>query len=251
MTACLYVTDERNDRDLARELGAMAIVIPIPCGDVNFFGFDGLRVLVERKKIGDLANCILGGRYLHQLQNAHEAQFERLILVHEGEYRPGADGLLEVPTYRSMMTTKSLKPRVRRVWQPVKPAIMFSRFDQFLTELHDLLGILVKRSQNVRETATIIKALWLYYQKPPEKHGSLEQFYVAPHRLELFEKPGLVRRVSKELNGIGWERAKAVEGRFKTVREMSNAGVEEWLEVEGIGRKIATSAVSQLGGKIT
>jgi ERCC4-type nuclease len=251
VTACLYVTSSPNDKDLARELGSMAIVVPIPCGDCNFFGFDGLRVLVERKKIGDLANCIMGGRYLHQLQNAHEAGFERLILIHEGDYRLGADGLLEIPTYRSMMTTKSLKPRVRRIWQPVKPTIMYSRFDQFLTELHDLLGILVKRSQNVRETAAIIRALWLYYQKPPDDHQSLHQMYSGPHQMELLGKPGLVRRVSKELSGIGWERAKAVEARFKTVREMSNAGVKDWLEIDGVGKRIATSAVSQLGGKIT
>jgi ERCC4-type nuclease len=246
----MYCTDQRNDKDLARELGSMAIVIPIPCGDVNFFGFDGLRVCTERKKIGDLAGCILGGRYLHQLQNAHEAGFDRLILVYEGEYRIGADGLLEVPSYHSMMTTKSLKPRVRRVWKPVTPTIMYSRFDQYLTELHDLLGILVKRSQNVRETATIVKSLWLYYQKPPEDHQSLHRMYSGPRQMDLLGKPSLVRRVSKELSGIGWGRAKAVEARFRSVSEMCSAGTTQWLEVEGIGRKTAESVISQLGGRL-
>ena len=53
--------------------------------------------------------------------------------------------------------------------------------------------------------------------------------------------------MGKELEGIGWERAKAVEARFRTVGEMCAAGVREWEEVEGIGKKLAEKAVAQLG----
>ena len=56
----------------------------------------------------------------------------------------------------------------------------------------------------------------------------------------------LVRRVAKELPGIGWERSLLVEETFDSVRTMVNAPLEEWLEIEGIGKGIATKVQEEL-----
>ena len=127
---------------------------------------------------------------------------------------------------------------------------MYSRFDQFLTELDYLVGIIVKRSEGVRETVAIIKALWDNFQTPPEKHNSLHQMYTQPN-LEsvLLVKPGVVRRVAKELGGIGWGHSKAVAERFSSVRGMVNATVEDWVSIEGIGKKTAKRLVQELNGE--
>lgn len=252
MTASFLVTTARNDKDLSRELGSSAIVCAIPCGDINFFSGDGSPILVERKKIGDMVSCILSGRYLNQLQNAYAAGFRRFVLITEGEYRPGSDGLLHIPVHRvvSPSLVRSVLKRPRRVWVPAEPAIAYSRFAQFLYEIHDLLGVSVWRTQNVKETVAVVHSLWQYHQKSRDDHQSLKQIYCAPHALELLGKPSVVRRVASQLDNIGWERAKAVEARFRSVREMCAAGVDEWREIEGVGGKIARSAVSQLGGKV-
>lgn len=255
MPPVLFCTDAPNDRDLVQALGSRAMAIPIPHGDVVFFAVtdDGdattpPRVCVERKRIVDMTSCIFSGRYLHQAQGAYEAGF-RLVLVVEGEYRADSKtGLLCVPVLRSGMTAKSLKPRIRRVFEPIEPNITYSRFCQYLIEVSLFAGVLVLRSQNVTETADIIKALWVNFQTPPSEHQSLKVFYQPPSQHPLLIKPGLVRRVSKEFDGIGWERSKDVAQRFSSVREMANAEVTDWLEVPGIGKKIAENVVRQITG---
>lgn len=259
--ASVFVTESPNDRDLVKALGSFCLSIPVPHGDCCFWGVSEdesgteipIRILLERKKLGDMANSVIGGHYMAQLQAAHEAGFDRFCLVVEtGDFRVGLEGMIEVPVYRSLMTPKSLKPRMRKAWQLLLPNIAYSRFDQYLTELSTLAGVLVKRSHDVRETAAIVKALWLYYQKPPSKHQSLHQFYdnATGSTVGLLRKPGIVRRMSKEISGIGWSRSEEVEKHFSTVRQMVNATVEEWRGVPGIGRGIAEKAVSELGGTI-
>jgi ERCC4-type nuclease len=166
----------------------------------------------------------------------------------EGEYRADSKtGLLCVPVLRSGMTVKSLKPRIRRVFEPIEPNITYSRFCQYLIEVSLFAGVLVLRSQNVQETAEIIKALWANFQTPPSQHQSLKMFY-SPSDHPMLLKPGLVRRVAKEFNEIGWQRSGDVAQHFSSVREMANAEVEEWESIEGIGKKIAENVVRQITG---
>ncbi len=247
----LYLTESRNDDDLAKQLGSMAIRCPITHTDVLFFGAsdtgEPLRVGCERKKIGDMVNSIVGGRYLYQAQCAKESGIDILVLIVEGKLRPNPrDGLLETLSWG----VDSRTFRRRLFYQPTKPAITYSRFDQYLTELDYLAGIIVKRAQSVQETANIIKALWDNFQTPPSKHQSLHQIYSAPTDKILLTRPGLVQRVAKELHGIGWARSRAVAGRFKNVRGMVNASADTWQEVEGIGKKTAESVVRELDGNV-
>jgi ERCC4-type nuclease len=257
MTASLYVTVAPNDNDLARALGSLAIRIPIPHGDVVFWGVDEdpsgaevpIRVCCERKKIRDMVACIVSGRYLHQSRSAHEAGFERLVLIVEGEFRSGPEtGQVEVPVTHSIMDAKSLRPRVRRFWESVAPPLPYPRFDQYLSELALYTGILVKRSKDVRETAAQVKAIWQLFQKLPSEHQSLKMFYTAPHPASILSKPGLVRRVANELDDIGWARSAEIAKRFQSVKEMVDATEEDWEAIPGIGTTIARKAVSALTG---
>ena len=63
----------------------------------------------------------------------------------------------------------------------------------------------------------------------------------------LLQQPSLMRRVAKELPGIGWERSLVVEAKWDSVRDMVNAPVEEWLELDGIGKGIASRVQEELG----
>ncbi len=255
----LFVTTSPNDDDLAKVLGSSAIRCPVP-SDVCFWGRgEGgtvLRVACERKKTGDLAQCIYNGRLLYQAQVAKENGIDVFCLIVEGRVRSSPDdGLLEVPVW-------GINPRTMHraeIWTPVKPTITYSRFDQYLTELDYLAGIIVKRSFDVKETAAIIKALWDNFQTPPERHQSLKQmFKPAPPTVQLV-RPSLTRRIASELDGIGWERSGAVAQYFKSVTEMVNAGVEEWENIVTIddkdksrrlGRRVAEKVVAQIRGGV-
>ena len=247
----IYTSNLLNDADMIKALGSIAVPLPIAVGDACFSGIgvngDVILVAVERKKIGDMVSCILDGRYLHQAQISKELGADILCLIVEGAIRSNPDdGLLEVPVW-------GINPRTMRraqLWEPVKPTISYSRFDQYLTELDYLANIIVKRSADVRETASIIKALWDNFQTAPDKHNSLHQIFSAPPPRVFLTRPSLVRRVAKEISGIGWERSAAVADEFPTVRAMVDAGVKDWESIEGIGKKTAQKAVRDLNGGV-
>jgi len=234
----IYLTTAINDALLEPLFGGLAISAPIPHGDFAFFGVwednRPIRVCGERKKIDDLVGCINDtGRYMNQLRTAREAGFEFLFMVLEAHMRPGADGVLMVPKGRD--------------WSPHRSYIEYKRVDTYLDELWYYAGVVVKRSHTAKETVDQVVDLYKLFQAPPEEHSSLKQFYTPQLPvLDLWERPNLVRRVAKELKGIGWERSKAVAKRFGSVLEMCEAGEKEWAEIEGIGDKTAKSAVNEL-----
>jgi ERCC4-type nuclease len=253
----LYTTEEVNDDDLYRALGSSAVRCPIEFGDCTFFGKwtddVDIRVLVERKRIRDMGSSILTGRYMNQAQAAHEAGFDKLILIVEGDIRPDRDGSLMTKSSDREQTTRFVsgkrKPRVTH-WYTVEPQISYGRFNEYLDELSLYCGILVKRSANVVETAAQIKSLWQLFQQPPSKHGSLEVFYrQPPPRMALLSKPSLMRRIAAELPNVGWERSDAIERHFPTIVDMVNADEEDWLEIPGIGKKTAHDVIIELRAK--
>ena len=248
----IFCSDLPNDQDMIKALGSCALPCPIPSGDACFWGVGDndstLKVSIERKKIGDICQCINDGRYLYQAQSSKDDGIDVLCLIVEGRiHRNLDDGLLEVPVWRVNPKTG----KRAEFYAPVRPAITYSRFDQFLTELDFLAGIIVKRSENVRETTDIIKSLYDNFQTPPSKHNSLRQIYSQPNRDAVsLTRPGLVRRIAKEFSGVGLQRSRAVADRFKTVKEMVNADVKQWLEVDGIGKKTAEKVIKEINGGI-
>lgn len=241
----LLCTNAPNDADLVRTLGVAAVALPL-FTDCCFSSVEGMTVACERKKIGDMASCINTGRFLNQMATCKEYNADILVLILEGRYRRNPeDGVLEIPVWE-------VNPRTGKraeFWKPVTPLTQFSRFDQYLTELQRDAGIVFKHTENVKGTADVIRTLYGNYQTPSDQHQSLNQFYVAsPPRVPL-TKPNLLRRVAKELDGVGWAKSEDVAGVFTSVREMVNADVDQWLLIPGIGKKTAGSIVKALRGE--
>ena len=248
----IFCSNLPNDQDMIRALGSMAIPVNL-FTDACFSSIDEKLVCVERKKIGDLCSCINDGRFLFQMQTCKSAGADYLCLILEGRYRRNPDdGLLEVPVW-------GFNPRTSKrceVWEPVKPTMMFSRFDQYLTELQRDVGIIVKHTENVRGTADVILALYQNFQTLPDQHQSLNQIFKPPTPTVQLVRPSLLRRIASELPGIGWERSGAVAQHFGSVSEMVNAGVSEWESItttdskgkpRKIGHKVAEKVVKSLG----
>ncbi len=249
----IYTSSLPNDSDMIKALGSMAIPVSNLFTDACFASVDERLICVERKKVGDLVSCISDGRFLFQMQRCKEAGADYLCLILEGRYRRNPeDGLLEVPVW-------GFNPRTNHraeVWEPVKPTMMFSRFDQYLTELQRDVGIIVKHTENVRGTADTILALYQNFQTPVDQHHSLNQIFKPPTPSVQLVRPSLVRRIASELNGIGWEWSGVVANFFPTVREMVSASLDTWASLEKessngkkrkLGKKTAQKIVESLG----
>ena len=241
----IYTSALPNDADMIRALGSMATPVSL-FTDACFASVDEKLICVERKKCGDLVACITSGRFLFQMQNCKAAGGDYLVLILEGIMRASPeDGLLEIPTWGVNDRTG----RHAEIWTPVKPAIMHSRLVQYLLELQLLAGILVFQTRDVKQTAAVIQALYSFFQKPIDDHNSLKQFYTERPPQVALVRPGLVKRVAKELDGIGWTRASAVAEHFNSVQSMINATESEWRLIPGIGKKVAKSVVLSVSGR--
>ena len=247
----IYITNEPNDRDLLKQLGTLAQSYELKCGDINFLAnwIDGEQVWTwgERKKLSDLVTCALdSGRLLRQVQDAYQAGFKFLFLIIEAIYRRSpTTGLLEVRK-GSTWVEYHINPK-----NPKTSTVQYSRISGYLNQLRYYLGVQVYHTASVRETALTILDIYSMFQTPPEEHSSLKQFATTPEPVASFlQKPSLIRRMAKELPGIGWDRSKDIEAELVTARQLCRVLAEgdmgRLIEIEGIGKGIISKIGSEL-----
>lgn len=239
----IFLTTAANDRGLLPLFGGLATLASIPHGDFAWFGVWGtgeatesIKVCGDRKKLGDLISCIDSGRHIKQVQQAREAGFLFQFLVVEGVWRRGETGLVEVP-------------RGNGKWYPYQPEITWRRVRAYLDEMDWYCGVRVRESRSARGTVELVVGLYHLFQKIAEDHQSLKAIYSAPApTMSFLTPPSLTRRIAKELPGVGWTKAKVVEEAFSSPHAMVNAGVEEWMAVDGIGKVLSRRIVDALNG---
>jgi ERCC4-type nuclease len=220
-------------------LGLKCEVTELEYGDFAFEG-RGERgtafIGIERKTIGDLLSSIQSGRFSgHQLIGMLEMYDYQYLLV-EGAYRPSQNGILE-----------EFVPRLK-AWKEVshgKRIYTYAEVDRWLGTIEVHTPVIVRRAYGIYETAHMVKGMYHRWRsKEWDEHRSHLAF-VEPSRRGgggaiSFRKPTLVQCVAKELPGVGWDRSKAIAKHFQTVVEMVNADEKEWMEIEGIGKGMAT-----------
>lgn len=234
----IYLSSETTDAYL-RLLGGLGTRIPITEGDAVFYTHDNKPVWVERKKIKQLAMCAMQvGNLNSQIRRARDAaevgvEYAALYLVIEGLWRPGEDGLVELPDGRGGW-------QKLMVFGPTS-FIEYSRVDGYLNTLETVEGVTVKRVGSEKESATVLIDLWHWWQKPIESHTSTKKWGGEKKQLGLGDagKPSLVRRWAAELPGVGWELAKRVEDKFGCVHGMVLAEERDWITIQGIGKETA------------
>lgn len=195
---------------------------------------------IERKRISDLINSMCSGRLSgHQLPGLHNS-YNCIYLVVEGIWRPSPkDGTIEIPVHKRWVTLR-LGSRV----------FMAREVYNYLNTLSLLGGVHVwAGSASPRETANYIQSIFSWWNsKPFEDHKSLDVAY-SPTVHFLTKKAGLLQRVAGELPGIGQRKAKKIAGYFRDVRQMVNAEVKEFMEIEGVGKTLAEKIVRAVRGE--
>lgn len=218
---------------------------------------------VERKRLGDALQCMQDGRLVEQLRGLVQT-FDHVWILIEEEIRSNPQtGLLEkyiklgTKTVTKSRTGKSMSKPYYYKWVSAlygsKRKLMWRDFHHWLCTLTtvatELTGKPVRLwfTRSARETSEWIWSEYNWWQKPWREHKSLEVFDVSHQRPKqgMMIKPPLEARLAKEFDGFGWDRSLAAADQFSSPREMANATVDQWLEVDGVGKKLAESMVRQ------
>lgn len=217
--------------------------------DYGDFAFEGngpdgpVLVGVERKRLTDLLSSMRTGRLAgHQLQGLLSTYSPTYLIV-EGIFRCGHDNVLETPGWSRDMSG------LGRGWIPVRvgtQGFLFSEMDNFLTSLENIAGLKIRYTSSKTQTAQTLASLYAWWGKPWAKHRSLGVVYTpAPPTIDLVE-PSLLRKIAVQLPGVGWEKATAVERKWRTVVDMLLAEVQEWETLPGFGKVLANRIVNAL-----
>lgn len=233
---------DRREGELV-ELIEDGVQVELDFGDACWQGNgpDGeVTIGMERKRIGDLLNSIATGRLSgHQLPGLLESYYRAYLIV-EGEWKEDpVTGEIKIHKWGKQWSN----PPGGRTWK-AKDVI------HYLSSLEVITGILVKYSHSMWETAQTVNHLYSWWQKKWEWHRSHLQL----HKFQpssAFLRPGkasLLRRMVTELPGIGFDRARNVEEFFGSIEAMFFAEIEEWQEIEGIGKVTAKMVWEALHG---
>lgn len=215
-----------------RMKGAEVEVTRLPFGDAAFVGNgpEGtvVPVGIEVKAIQDMLRVISDGRFEgHQLPGMLDA-YAALYLIVEGPMRCSRAGDLQI--------------RRGPVWAPVAWGRRIWRcgdVGRWLTRLEVMYGVRVRRTWTRDDTAQAIKDIHDWYEK--EEHGKPRDYAGAPPTRSLLPA-NLTARMVKEIDGIGWDKGRVIGSYFKRPIVMLGAPVQAWMEIPGIGRKLAERA---------
>jgi ERCC4-type nuclease len=214
-------------------------------GDVCWMGNgeDGpVPIGVERKRLGDLVNCIQDGRLRgHQLGGLLSSYF-RVVLLVEGVWRGNPQsGLLEV--YK------------RGGWLPIEHGNqrwMASAVTNYLHRLAADFGIIVWTTGSIAETGKWLSDTYWNWQKGWDDHvthyGFQYRQWVKPRgeKFVRIERPSLVERALLQFEGVKEKRAMALGKRFKSLFKLAMADEKELMKVEGIGKVLAKSVFEEM-----
>jgi len=192
---------------------------------------------IERKRIGDFINSMCSGRLSGRQLIGMINSYHYLYIVIEGMFRANPqNGVLEI--WRrggwSEYTAGKRRFMARDIWV-------------FMNTIQVVCGIHCYHTSTENDTVQYIMALHHWWDKEYEQHKSHLQPNNGSDTVRLFRQ-SVVRRVANALDGIGWEKAKAIDQMFETVEELVMADEKELMGIEGIGKKLAGSIITQLRG---
>lgn len=222
-----------------RYWGTSFVVTPLEFGDARFAGkgpSGEVHIAVEIKTASEMIECMQGNRFTgHQLPGL--VKFQMYWLVVEGFYTLDFEtGLL---MHRRGNETVPLDPDGR--------AHMYRDLDHWLMTVETKAGFRTRRTLSRMETARFVADLYSWWNaKEWNEHRSHLAFEEATIDEEIFVPYTLKRIWAKDLPGVAWEKSKAVAAAFKNAREMANAPLERWLEIDGIGKVLSKKIVKAI-----
>ena len=238
----MVICDDRiGSKHYAAILGpARSTIARLEYGDACFTTANGVSVGVEVKTIGDAISCMFTGRLAdHQIPGLRNS-YDYVYLVVEGMWRPGREGLLE--TFRWFDTDKNVKCGRWNEAVAGSQRLLYSAFESWLTTLEMEGGLRIRTTSSPNATAELLWQLYGWWQK--SHHTSFRQMH-EPSRLS---RPTMIRRILALLPGVGWDRSAIYAQKFKSVRQMVDASLDDWYIEGQIAEHSALKIVKALNG---
>jgi ERCC4-type nuclease len=220
--------------------GVHALSQELEFGDACFEGNgpDGkIAIGIERKKIGDMLNCIDDARYAGHQRPGMLAMYNKSVLMLEGVWKP------------EPVTGYLMECVAQLTWRPYKyrsQVVRYNKLFRYLISIQ-LSGVIVITTRDVEQTAYNIVELYHYFGKPWDGHTSLLEIQKL-NIPEMRGKPSLVRRWASDLDGIGVKHSMEAEKVFKTPYDLAKSDESDWLRIQGIGVGTAQNIVKQIHG---
>jgi ERCC4-type nuclease len=104
------------------------------------------------------------------------------------------------------------------------------------------------KTDNPTETVSQCLNIYHHRQEHADKHKALDVVYHAIAAVPN-ANPSLLRRIANCFDGIGWSKSGLVEVRFRTIKDMMDATVKDWMEIPGVGKKIASDIHAAIRGE--
>ncbi|HEX6825448.1 MAG TPA: ERCC4 domain-containing protein [Nitrospiraceae bacterium] len=241
----IYIDSRIGSKELEplfRPFGVSVQLAELEFADLCWVGNgpDGeCMVGVERKRINDLIQSIRSKRLSgHQLPGMMQS-YQYVYLQVEGFYRPGRKGALEV------MKGKD--------WWPSDARVMYREIDNYLNTLEAKCGVIVHRAGTIEEGIHQIVDLYKWWtEKTWAEHKSDNQLYApTPQGRKVgwhYEPPTWLEKIAAQLPGVD-RKAKAVAKHFGSVEMMVDAGIGDWMMIDGIGKIGAVKIMKALREK--
>lgn len=242
----ITLDDRTGSRDLYLPLIKEGVPVQLgrmEYGDLSWAGRgpEGIPQIVgvEYKTVEDVIKCIGDGRFAgHQLPGLLQT-YNYVWLMVAGRVRSGQGGILQVSHISGRWFDAGFGGRQFR----------YSDYDHWLTTIELRGGVRVKRVGDGMEAAASLSAMYRWWTaKEWEDHrGHLGFDTTRDLESALLRKPSLLRRLAKELPGIGWTKSASVASQFSTTIDMVAASETEWANIPGIGKTMARKIRKELG----
>lgn len=247
----LFVDDRIGSRDMQGALERQGVPVELTrlefC-DVAFVGRgvqdEPISIGIELKRIrgddgarADLITSLRSGRLAgHQLGGMQA--FDRAWLITEGLWRANDAGVVEIYG--------------RGAWSP----LMFGRSSLLMRDLEsELLSLTIRggisywHCPTSRDTVRFITTLYRWWtSKALDEHRSHQAIYEPPPDRALFIEPSWFVRAVRGVEGVGYDKAFAIEQHFGSFAALWNATPKEITSVPGIGTTLAERIYHTLHG---
>lgn len=202
-------------------------------------GPDGpVSIGIERKQFRDMIDSMASGRFSgHQFLGLMNS-YDYVYILIEGLFKVGNDGYLRRPKGSSWVVVqlgnRSLSSKYLYNW---------------LNEMSVMCQVRHEFQVSIKAAGLWIDGLYSWWQKPWDNHSAMNQFYVPPAPARaFFRPPSEFVRMIKEIEGVGWDKAKEIGRKYSCMEELCRATIKELMGVKGVGKVLAGRILSSLKG---
>lgn len=218
----------------------MVAVFELPAADIMLTNQDGSEIwtLVEHKRIDDVLQCIMNGRFAGTQLPAMAEMCDDYWLLVEGPFKESGQGELLVES------------RFKGQWYRAHVGnryFNYSDFETWCITMQTLTPLKIKITQSRQETRSWINTLHYWWEKGKDRHHSHMKLDKSQNFAELTHA-SLVREWAERLPGVGHQKAVHVDMHFADAFEMVVAEPSEWVKIEGVGEKMAERIYNKIRG---